>query len=119
MKLLQGVNYGPASQSLIKGAHRVIRELLGLSEGKSFLDSVDSGKSRDQEMYNDFSKGVTYAVPPITPVLLRNRSLDGVTSELRSTWEQVNCSCAVRGRNSTVGESCGSSRDMLLHAHGV
>ena len=71
------VLYGQAPESLIEGTHRAIRELLISPEGKSFLSKVDSLEEDDRTMCDSLIKRIIAAVPPIVPVALRNKALDG------------------------------------------
>ena len=71
------VLYGQAPESLIEDAHRAIRELLISPEGKSFLSKVDSLEEDDRTMCDSLIKRIIAAVPPIVPVTLRNKALDG------------------------------------------
>ena len=71
------VLYGPAPESIIEDTHRVFRELLVSKEGRSFLSKADSTEVVDREECNNFIRRLIGAVPPILPVTLRNKSLDG------------------------------------------
>ena len=71
------VLHGQAPESLIGGTNSAIRELLISPEGKSFLSKVDSLEEDDRTMCDSLIKRIIAAVPPIVPVTLRNKALDG------------------------------------------
>ena len=77
MEKFDEILYGQAPESLIEGTHKAIRELLVSSEGRSFLGNLDSLEEDDQTMCDSFIKRIVAAVPPIVPVTLRNKALDG------------------------------------------
>ena len=69
--------FGPPPEEQIENVHKTIRELLVSQEGKSFHEEVDSSEPEAIAKVDLFIKRLIEAVPPIVPVALRNKSLDG------------------------------------------
>ena len=76
------VLFGPPPEAQIESAHRSIREFLSSEGGKPFvskvlLDKMNSSKEHDITSCDNFIKKLIGLVPPIIPLALRNKSLDG------------------------------------------
>ena len=71
------VLFGPPPEAQIEEVHRTIRELLISQEGENFRKEIGSTTPEAVARLDLFLKKVIEAVPPIIPVALRNKSLDG------------------------------------------
>ena len=71
------VLFGPPPEAQIEEVHATIRELLVSQEGENFRREVGSTTPEAVARLDLFLKKVIEAVPPIIPVALRNKSLDG------------------------------------------
>ena len=76
------VLFGPAPEAQIECAHKAIREFLCSEEGKpfvseEFLCKLNSAEQENVANCDNFIKKVIGMVPPIIPLALRNRTLDG------------------------------------------
>ena len=71
------VLFGTAPEEQVEGAHKKIRELLVSQEAITFNNEA-SGSSPEALARRDiFVKKLIEAIPPIIPISLRNKSLDG------------------------------------------
>ena len=71
------IMFGQAPEKQIEKVHRVLRELLLSQEAATFRDEVNSSDSAAVARDDFFVKRIIEAVPPIIPVALRNKFLDG------------------------------------------
>ena len=69
--------FGPPPEKQIEKVHRDLRELLLSQEAATFRDEVNSLDPEAVTRGDLFVKRIIEAVPPIVPVALRNKSLDG------------------------------------------
>ena len=69
--------FGPPPEMQIEEAHKGIKELLVSQEALTFCKEVDSTDPEAVARGDLFIKRIIEAVPPIIPVALRNKSLDG------------------------------------------
>ena len=69
--------FGPPPEKQIEKVHKDLRELLFSQEAATFRDEVDSSDPEAVARGDLFLKSIIEAVPPIVPVALRNKSLDG------------------------------------------
>ena len=69
--------FGPPPEKQIEIVHKAIRELLVSQEGKSFQEEVNSSDPDAVARVDLFIKRLIEAIPPIVPLALRNKSLDG------------------------------------------
>ena len=71
------VLFGPTPEAIIEKTHKVIRELLVSPEGKMFSKEQEETDEEAVDRCDLFIKKVVGAVPPIIPITIRNKSLDG------------------------------------------
>ena len=76
------VLFGQAPEAQIECAHKAIREFLCSEEGmpfvsEEFLCKLNSAEQENVANCDNFIKKVIGMVPPIIPLALRNRTLDG------------------------------------------
>ena len=70
------VLFGPAPEVLIEPTHQAIRKLFASPEGKTFVARMAEGKE-GSAADDTFIKGVIGAIPPVIPLAIRNKNLDG------------------------------------------
>ena len=70
------VLFGPAPEVLIEPTHQAIRNLFASPEGKAFVARMAEGKE-GSTADDTFIKGVIGAIPPVIPLAIRNKNLDG------------------------------------------
>ena len=71
------VLFGPAPEEQIEGAHKIIRELLVSQEAMTFNKEASCSSPEAVARCDTFVKKLIEAIPPIIPISLRNKSLDG------------------------------------------
>ena len=69
--------FGPSPEEQVENAHKTVRELLVSREGKTFQKEVGRDDPEVVARGDKFIKKIIAAIPPIIPVALRNKSLDG------------------------------------------
>ena len=69
--------FGSSPEEQVENTHKTVRELLVSQEGKTFQEEVDQDDPEVVARGDTFIKKVIAAIPPIIPVALRNKSLDG------------------------------------------
>ena len=69
--------YGSSPELLIGPTHVAIRELLQSEEARSFLGGGQPQGDQLAALRDSFVKKIIEAVPPVIPITLRNKSLDG------------------------------------------
>ena len=77
IKKYDKVLFGPSPEAQIEEAHKAIKELLVSQEGVTFQQEATSAYPEASDRRDTFLKKVIEAVPPIIPVALRDKSLDG------------------------------------------
>ena len=75
--LYDKILFGPPPEEQIEMAHTTMRDLLVSQEGKAFQEDVNSSDPTAIARVDLFIKRLIEAIPPIVPVALRNKSLDG------------------------------------------
>ena len=70
------VLFGPAPEVLIEPTHQAIRNLFASPEGKAFVARMAERKE-GSTADDTFIKGVIGAIPPVIPLAIRNKNLDG------------------------------------------
>jgi len=77
LKKYDKVLFGPPPEAQDEEVHKTIEELLVSKEGEAFRQVASSALPEAAARRDLFVKKIIEAVPPIIPVVLRNKSLDG------------------------------------------
>ena len=77
LKKYDKVLFGPPPEAQVEEVHKTTGELLLSQKGEAYHQEASSAVSEVAARRDLFVKKIIEAVPPIIPVVLRNKSLDG------------------------------------------
>ena len=71
------VLFGPAPEALIEGTHKAIKDMFTSPEGVAFAARMAEANEDTSTDDDTFIKGVIGVIPPVIPLAIRNKTLDG------------------------------------------